>query len=150
MSKKPCHLPSGRCGLKFDVPAANPLTRASPPFGEVWIEISHGVGSDTRPKSPPFGEVWIEIQMPGVVGQTGYGHLPSGRCGLKSQHTDAGRAQVRHLPSGRCGLKFRNSGAGRIGLSSPPFGEVWIEIRTGRSSRSAPASHLPSGRCGLK
>ena len=56
--------------------------------------------------SPPFGEVWIEIRMLKLGYPWTFGHLPSGRCGLKYRSDE---------------LATRVQG-------SPPFGEVWIEI----------------------
>ena len=33
----------------------------SPPFGEVWIEITRTRATSRAISSPPFGEVWIEM-----------------------------------------------------------------------------------------
>ncbi len=104
------HLPSGRCGLKSRRTREAAGTRASPPFGEVWIEMTNQPRSDTtssrhlpsgrcglklflhlpdRPHhmSPPFGEVWIEILCATRASSWSSRHLPSGRCGLKYRAT---------------------------------------------------------------
>ena len=55
--------------MKFPVRHRATIASASPPFGEVWIEMSTGgtMKMDTIP-SPPFGEVWIEIKKTGYNG----------------------------------------------------------------------------------
>ncbi len=120
------HLPSGRCGLKSVDGGA-----ASPPFGEVWIEMNRSSLMDGQLSGHlPSGRCGLKSVRFLVDGQPSAGHLPSGRCGLKSVDGGAGRGVVRHLPSGRCGLKSHGRVDFRALRGSPPFGEVWIEMTT--------------------
>ena len=56
-----CHLPRGRCGLKFKLVFCSSKTDKSPPSREVWIEIRCMDPDFPRYMSPPSREVWIEI-----------------------------------------------------------------------------------------
>ena len=71
-----CHLPRGRCGLKFIRVCNHIYSRRSPSARKVWIEMAPASG---------FCPVW-------------YRHLPRGRCGLKSPLRRRIGQILRHLP----------------------------------------------------
>ena len=78
------HLPSGRCGLKCE----------------------YGNAAVTPDQSPPFGEVWIEISADWANQKTQMGHLPSGRCGLKLRPVGPRRQRPASPPFGEVWIEI--------------------------------------------
>ena len=103
-----CHLPHGRCGLKYTNAFNGKYTGGSPSTRKVWIEIKAVNGRTTYRSS----------------------HLPHGRCGLKcDKFGRKGHFKISHLPHGRCGLKFAvKDECLSWFLQSPSTRKVWIEI----------------------
>ena len=56
----------------------------SPSARKVWIEIEELHHTTINMKSPSARKVWIEIRWTKQFNAMFRGHLPRGRCGLKS------------------------------------------------------------------
>ena len=117
------HLPQGRCGLKYGDFTGKVVNRQSPSARKVWIEIiiayllfpNHTVtfrkeGVDwnhvrcqrqkSGNQSPSARKVWIEITVYSIHPIWYQGHLPQGRCGLKSDMISS-KAALNVSPSAR-------------------------------------------------
>gem|GEM_PF-6185688 len=80
----PGHLPRGRCGLKSLLAKLFIVGCMSPSARKVWIEIPSIYPDSATLKSPSARKVWIEIREEKFIKLYLEGHLPRGRCGLKS------------------------------------------------------------------
>ena len=168
-----CHLPQGRCGLKYvsqfllnqfqfvtfrkegvdwnsksEIDKCN--QKESPSARKVWIEIESGMVFFRRSQSPSARKVWIEIAY--ATGQTGdyRSHLPQGRCGLKCRSLL--QLRLRHLsPSARKVWIEMPSLCGKCAARYVTFRKEGVDWNIERwQSRSMKWRHLPQGRCGLK
>ena len=61
-----CHLPRGRCGLKFRSLHRSLTPRKSPSARKVWIEMEMVLKKDYHEVSPSARKVWIEIGKTGT------------------------------------------------------------------------------------
>ena len=79
-----CHLPQGRCGLKLAQSREENRDQASPSARKVWIEI-YGRGTVIAFLSVTFRKEGVDWNINMLARAATYvGHLPQGRCGLKS------------------------------------------------------------------
>ena len=130
LSWKWCHLPQGRCGLKFD-------NRHTATYGKKVTFRKEGVD-------------W-NVVVRDIIKLT-FCHLPQGRCGLKFDIRKAGEQIGKRSPSARkvwieiVGLEANKKSKG----TSPSARKVWIEILSPCWYPWRRIGHLPQGRCGLK
>ena len=113
--KASCHLPQGRCGLKYLDPWRRRSRHASPSARKVWIEMERSVewGQAT---AVTFRKEGVDWNLCVCHAETPlFCHLPQGRCGLKY------KVWLQHL----------------VNSLSPSARKVWIEIATHPKSENA-------------
>ena len=145
-----CHLPRGRCGLKWVAIIQNSSLSWSPSARKVWIEMYSRYENDIAYKSPSARKVWIEMMK--NLFQSKVKKVTFREEGVDWNWTDPSNPMQINVTFREEGVDWNSCKISHHGFTmpSPSARKVWIEILYIIYIIVCQLRHLPRGRCGLK